>query len=294
MGTMENYICDLESQIQYLKKLLDDNGISYDYEAHLRTLQSDVGDIIFPELGPEHASLLYSYFKGRQDVYSLRSSKKGYYTQCNNFWKYGICPKRDGTKIKCQDCSSQDYKELKGRVILQHLQGIKEDCTDVVGLYPLFPDGSCWFLVFDFDNHDESAEPSKEWQQEVNALREICSVLGIDSLVERSRSGKGAHVWIFFSDPIQASKARKFGESLLRKGAESVSLKNFTYYDRMMPMQDFLPEGQLGNLIALPLQGRALRNGNSAFVDESWNTYKDQWKRLRETRRLSEKRLMIS
>lgn len=285
----DKYIFDLESQLQYFKKLLDENGIIYDYEAHLRALQSDVGDIIFPELGPEHASLLYSYFKGRQDVYSLRSSKKGYYTQCNNFWKYGICPKRDGTKIKCQDCSSQDYKELKGRVILQHLQGIKEDCTDVVGLYPLFPDGSCWFLVFDFDNHDESAEPSKEWQQEVNALREMCSVLGIDLLVERSRSGKGAHVWIFFSDPIQASKARKFGESLLRKGAESVSLKNFTYYDRMMPMQDFLPEGKLGNLIALPLQGRALRNGNSAFVDESWNTYKDQWKRLRETRRLSEK-----
>ena len=285
----DKYIFDLESQLQYFKKLLDENGISYDYEAHLRALQSDVGDIIFPELGPEHASLLYSYFKGRQDVYSLRSSKKGYYTQCNNFWKYGICPKRDGTKIKCQDCSSQDYKELKGRVILQHLQGIKEDCTDVVGLYPLFPDGSCWFLVFDFDNHDESAEPSKGWQQEVNALREMCSVLGIDSLVERSRSGKGAHVWIFFSDSIQASKARKFGESLLRKGAESVSLKNFTYYDRMMPMQDFLPEGKLGNLIALPLQGRALRNGNSAFVDESWNTYKDQWKRLRETRRLSEK-----
>ena len=289
MNQTDKYISYLEAEIQYLKKLLDDNGISYDYEAHLRALQSDVGDIIFPELGPEHASLLYSYFKGRQDVYSLRSSKKGYYTQCNNFWKYGICPKRDGTKIKCQDCSSQDYKELKGRVILQHLQGIKEDCTDVVGLYPLFPDGSCWFLVFDFDNHDENAEPSKEWQQEVNALREMCSVLGIDSLVERSRSGKGAHVWIFFSDPIQASKARKFGESLLRKGAESVSLKNFTYYDRMMPMQDFLPEGKLGNLIALPLQGRALRNGNSAFVDESWNTYKDQWKRLRETRRLSEK-----
>ena len=289
MNQTDKYISYLEAEIQYLKKLLDDNGISYDYEAHLRALQSDVGDIIFPELGPEHASLLYSYFKGRQDVYSLRSSKKGYYTQCNNFWKYGICPKRDGTKIKCQDCSSQDYKELKGRVILQHLQGIKENCTDVVGLYPLFPDGSCWFLVFDFDNHDENAEPSKEWQQEVNALREMCSVLGIDSLVERSRSGKGAHVWIFFSDPIQASKARKFGESLLRKGAESVSLKNFTYYDRMMPMQDFLPEGKLGNLIALPLQGRALRNGNSAFVDESWNTYKDQWKRLRETRRLSEK-----
>ena len=80
-------------------------------------------------------------------------------------------------------------------------------------------------------------------------------------------------------------------EALLRKGAESVSLKTFTYYDRMIPMQDSLPEGKLGNLIALPLQGRALKNGNSAFVDESWMTYKDQWKRLRETRKLSEKEI---
>ena len=289
MNQTDKYISYLEAEIQYLKKLLDDNGISYDYEAHLRALQSDVGDIIFPELGPEHANLLYSYFKGRHDVYALRSSKKGYYTQCNNFWRYDICPKREGAKTKCQDCPSKDYKELKGRVILQHLQGLKEDFTDVVGLYPLYPDGTCWFLVFDFDNHDESAEPSKGWQQEVNALRQMCIVLGVDALVERSRSGRGAHVWIFFSDPIQASKARKFGEALLRKGAESVSLKTFTYYDRMMPMQDSLPEGKLGNLIALPLQGRALQNGNSAFVDESWNTYKDQWKRLRETRKLSEK-----
>ena len=162
MDNRARTVSDLESEIQYLKKLLDDNGISYDYEAHLRALQSDVGDIVFPELGPEHASLLYSYFKGRPDVYALRASKKGYYTQCNNFWKYGICPKRNGVKIKCQDCSSKDYKELKGRVILQHLQGLKEDSTDVVGLYPLFPDGTCWFLVFDFDNHDEGEELSKD------------------------------------------------------------------------------------------------------------------------------------
>ena len=290
MSCKDKYISDLESEIQYLKKLLDDNGISYDYEAHLRALQSEVGDIVFPELGPEHASLLYSYFKGRRDVYAVRSNKgKGYYSKCNNAFSYGICPKKSGAKIKCQDCPSRDYTELRGKVILDHLQGNREDCGDVVGLYPLFPDSTCWFLVFDFDNHDEESEPSKDWQQEVNALRQMCMALGVDALVERSRSGRGAHVWIFFSDPIQASKARKFGEALLRKGAESVSLKNFTYYDRMMPMQDSLPGGKLGNLIALPLQGRALRNGNSAFVDESWNTYKDQWKRLRETRKLSEK-----
>ena len=92
----------------------------------------------------------------------------------------------------------------------------------------------------------------------------------------------------FFSEAIQAAKVRRFGEALLAKGAESVSLKSFRYYDRMMPMQDSLPEGKLGNLIALPLQGQALRKGNSAFVDEYWRPYKDQWSKLLHTRKLFE------
>ena len=100
----------------------------------------------------------------------------------------------------------------------------------MIGLYPLFPDGTCWFLVFDFDNHgDEDVEPSKEWQQEVDALRRICELNGIDALVERSRSGRGAHVWVFFKEAIQAAKVRRFGEALIMKGAESVSLKDFSF-----------------------------------------------------------------
>ena len=156
-----------------------------------------------------------------------------------------------------------------------------------ISLYPLFPDGTCWFLVFDFDNHDEEAKPSKDWQQEVDAMRQICKSTGIDALVERSRSGLGAHLWIFFSEAVSASKARKFGEALLAKGAESVNLKSFRYYDRMMPMQDILPDGKLGNLIALPLQGKALRQGNSVFVDENWIPYENQWGTLLNIRKLS-------
>ena len=289
MEANDNHIARLESEIQYLKGLLDENGIPYDYEAFVETARREEPvRIEFPVLTAEHAVQFYSYFRGRKDVYVKRGAKKGYHTQCNNFWKSGICPKERGEKVKCQECPAKDYKELKVSIILQHLKGAKEDCSDVIGLYPLFPDGTCWFLVFDFDNHDEEAAPSKGWEQEVDALRKICLSVGIDALVERSRSGRGAHVWIFFSEAIQAAKVRRFGEALLAKGSESVSLKSFRYYDRMMPMQDYLPEGKLGNLIALPLQGQALRKGNSAFVDEYWRTYKDQWSKLLDTRKLSE------
>ena len=286
---IEDHIARLESEIRYLKGLLDKNGIPYDYEAFVETAKRESPvEIDFPTLTAKHAIEFYSYFRGRKDVYVKRNAKKGYYTQCNNFWKAGICPKERDEKVKCQDCPAKDYKELKISVMLEHLKGTKEDCSDVIGLYPLFPDGTCWFLVFDFDNHDEDAAPSKDWEQEVDTLRKICFSMGIDALVERSRSGHGAHVWIFFSEAIQAAKVRKFGEALLAKGAESVSLKSFRYYDRMMPMQDCLPEGKLGNLIALPLQGQALRKGNSAFVDENWRQYKDQWSKLMHTRKLSE------
>ncbi len=289
MGTNDDHIVRLESEIRYLKGLLDENGIPYDYEAFVEAgKQEEPVEIDFPVLTAEHAIQFYSYFRGRKDVYVKRNAKKGYYTQCNNFWKAGICPKERGEKVKCQECPVKDYKELKIPIILEHLKGTKEDCSDVIGLYPLFPDGTCWFLVFDFDNHDEDATSTKDWEQEVDALRKICFSLGIDALVERSRSGHGAHVWIFFSEAIQAAKVRRFGEALLAKGAESVSLKSFRYYDRMMPMQDCLPEGKLGNLIALPLQGQALRMGNSAFVNEYWKPYKDQWSKLLHTRKMSE------
>ena len=114
----------------------------------------------------------------------------------------------------------------------------------------------------DFANDDDT------WSEEVEAMRKICVMNGIDPLVERSRSGRGAHVWIFFDKPIAASLVRKFGFALLDKGAEQVNLKSFKYYDRMLPAQDSLPDNSaLGNLIALPLQGKALQEGNSAFVD---------------------------
>ena len=146
----------------------------------------------------------------------------------------------------------------------------------------MFPDETCNLLASDFDNHDstnqtneiEGANIDDEWIDEVNAMREICEENLVDVLVERFHSGKGAHIWIFFEEPILASVAQRFGTSPLTKGAESVNLKNFKSYDRMLPAQDHMPEGWksggagLGNLIALPLQGQALKHVSSAFINK--------------------------
>lgn len=283
----------LEKENEHLKFLLDKAGIAYESIAHelVDLYEPNQGArIIHRGITSEDANKFFSMFWGRTDVYSKRTIKKStgevnYYTQCYNFWRNG-CPRMQGSKIKCQDCEKQAYKKLERKQIIAHLKGEAEDATDVIGVYPLLEDETCRFIVFDFDNHEKDAEKSDfantddVWKEEVDTLRKICVLNGIDPLVERSRSGKGAHLWIFFQKPIEATLARKFGNALLRKGAESVNLKSFSYYDRMLPMQDHLRNGGIGNLIALPLQGQSLKEGNSAFVDENWNAYPDQWKVL--------------
>ncbi len=227
------------------------------------------------------ANLYFAMFWGRTDVYAKRGRNGGYFPQCDNRWNDRLCPKQRGEKISCEDCENTQWTKLTAKKIIDHLIGYKEDGSDVLGLYPLLPDGTCRFIVFDFDNHEKGAEANdfanvdEEWHNEVDALRIICEKNGITPLVERSRSGKGAHVWIFFKKPISASLARNFGFLLLDRGQASISMKSFQYYDRMYPCQNVT--GSIGNLIALPLQGQALKNGNSAFVDKNWNAYPDQW-----------------
>lgn len=238
--------------------------------------------IVHPTFITEKMAIrFFSMFWGREDVYARRGKNGGYFPQCNNRWDVKLCPKQRGEKMLCDVCENKKWTKLDVKKIVAHLLGYKEDGSDVIGVYPLLPDGTCRFLVFDFDNHEKGAEATdfanvdSEWHKEVDALRKICEVNGIQPLVERSRSGKGAHVWIFFQKAIPASIARNFGFLLLDKGAASVNLKSFHYYDRMYPSQD--AASSIGNLIALPLQGQALKNGNSAFVDKNWNAYPNQW-----------------
>lgn len=312
VSLLQKRLNDLQLENQVLKNILDRSGISYGPELKRLRTPEEISDfdpdqgarIIHPDvITDEMAVMFYARFWGRQDVYARRNEKKatgeaGYFPQCNNFW-LEVCPKKHKQKINCKDCAYSSYKKLTKEDILAHLRGRSYNASDVIGVYPLMADGTCRFLVYDFDNHEKGAEKADfantddTWVDEVEAMREICALNGIDPLVERSRSGRGAHIWIFFDKPIPASLARKFGIALLEKGAEQVNLKSFKYYDRMLPAQDMLPEGGIGNLIALPLQGKALLEGNSAFVDSNWNAYPNQWEVLWSKPKLSREFLEI-
>lgn len=292
---LQKQLNNLQLENQVLKNILDKAGLSYQNElASIR--KKDTKEDFDPEQGkrivyPKEITdrmpkLFFSFFWGRTDVYAKRNVNKNgeaaYYPQCDNFWSDN-CHRKLNTHIDCKDCKYCSYTRLDLSTILTHLRGNSYVAKDVIGVYPLFSDGTCRFLVFDFDNHEKNAEKrdfantDDTWIEEVEAMRDICTLNGIEPLVERSRSGKGAHIWIFFDKPISAAVVRKFGLALLDKGAEQVNLKSFNYYDRMLPAQDSLENVAIGNLIALPLQGRALKDGNSAFVDGNWNAYPDQW-----------------
>ncbi len=219
----------------------------------------------------EKIQLFRSMFRGREDVfakrwYSLTKEKGGYSPVCGNEWKDGICPK---PKSSCSKCDHRLSVALSDEAIFQHLSGRDPYGRDVVGIFPILQDDTCHFLAIDFDDG--------QWQDHVTEIRLTCEDWELPCAVERSRSGEGAHVWFFFSAPIPCSTARRLGTSILTATMERSGKLNLDSYDRMFPNQDSLPKGGFGNLIALPLQGQARKNGNSSFVDRNYIPYKDQW-----------------
>jgi superfamily II DNA or RNA helicase/very-short-patch-repair endonuclease len=148
-----------------------------------------------------------------------------------------------------------------------------------MGVYPMLQDETCHFLAADFD--DES------WQVDAGAFLETCRRLCLSAALERSRSGNGGHVWLFFEEAISASLARKLGSHVLTETMERRPEVGFGSYDRLFPNQDTLPKGGFGNLIALPLQKQARQWSNTVFIDEQFKPYPDQWSFLAGLRRIS-------
>ena len=230
----------------------------------------------------EKLALFRSLFKGRSDVhaqgYKKRDGGIGYSPVCANRWKRRVCPRFTDRKAKCGECEKRQFKALDDKALIEHFQGRDPRFRDVIGIYPLDEDCNTSFLAIDLDKCD--------WKKATAALRQAASELGVAPCIERSRSGNGAHAWFFFSEPISGKLARDFGSLLLTKAAALTKEVSFESYDRMFPTQDTLSKGGFGNLIALPLQGAAMKNDNSLFIDESFTPYPDQWRFLSQVAKL--------
>jgi superfamily II DNA or RNA helicase/very-short-patch-repair endonuclease len=240
--------------------------------------QADVNHLSPPEV---KIALFRSLFRGRDDVYPRRfenrkTGKSGYSPVCANEWLRGICEK---PRIKCADCPHQRFLPVTDVVVRWHLSGLDDrGCDFVMGMYPMLLDETCFFLAADFDK--------KTWTEDARAILETCERLHLPAALERSRSGNGGHVWIFFEETVPASLARKLGAHILTETMEHRPDIGLDSYDRFFPNQDTMPQGGFGNLIALPLQKRPREAGNSVFLDEELNPHDDQWKFLSSIRRM--------
>lgn len=214
----------------------------------------------------EKVALFRRLFRGRTDVYPIRwesktTGKSGYTPACANEWRAGICEK---PRIKCGDCNKRQLIPLSDAVIYDHLAG-----EHTVGIYPLLEDDSCYFLAVDFDEAD--------WRNDASAFMQSCNELGVPAALEISRSGQGAHAWVFFASRISARDARRLGTAVISHTCARTRQLRLESYDRLFPNQDSMPKGGFGNLIVLPLQKLPRENGCSVFVNGDFRPYRDQW-----------------
>ncbi len=281
---IEQRIAEIEAELtnldQHRSQLLDElarlrrQSFQKDSSAqpHLPLQNASVNN---QSLQEEKIRLFCSLFKGREDVFPRRfenskTGKYGYAPVCHNEWKAGVCQK---PKIACQECNSRAFVPVTDEIIRNHLRGkdiqdrVGKDFT--IGVYPLLNDETCWFLAVDFDK--------STWADDAKAFLETCASYQVPAALERSRSGNGGHVWIFFETPVLAALARKLGTMLLTNTMSRRPGIGMDSYDRLFPSQDTLPRGGLGSLIALPLQKKPRERNNSVFVDHDINPYSDQW-----------------
>lgn len=278
----------LRKENKELRSLLCAHGIEYKPRPTnvIDSIYSPISLPVFKLSLDERVALFMSLFKGREDVFARRwfsksTGKAGYQPVCVNEWRRGVCDKKT---YKCAECPNRDFAPLTSQDVYRHLEGKDENCCDVVGLYAIMPDNNCSFLCTDFD--DKSCKHG--YKDDVLAFVGVCRDWQIPYAIERSRSGNGAHVWIFFEEPLPAFKARRLGNAILTEAMNRDGRMSFNSYDRFFPNQDRLPEGGFGNLIALPLQGQARKNLNSVFVDDDFLAYKDQWTFLYNIKKLRE------
>ena len=224
----------------------------------------------------DKVALFLRLFAARRSVYprfweNHKTGKKGYAPACDNEWKRGVCEK---PRVKCTDCPHQRFPRLDEQAVEAHLRG-----GHTIGTYAIREDDSCIFLAADFDGDG--------WRDDAQAFRDAAAQSGVFVAVERSRSGNGAHAWIFFAEPVPAVLARRLGTILVAKASANRPTLSLRAYDRSFPNQDTLPSGGFGNLIALPLAKGPRQSGNTVFLDAKGTPHPDQWGFLAAIRTMS-------
>ena len=276
--TVSDELKRLRAENARLRALLAQHGIAVD-EPENMSPQKPVLSL------EEKVSLFRSLFQGRENVFARRwfsnsTGKSGYQPVCSREWNPEFCDKK---KYKCAECPNREFQPLGYDDIYRHLEGKDPKGRDVVGVYAILSDNTCRFLCCDFD--DKNCEHG--YQKDVMAYVGVCRDWGILAYIERSRSGNGAHVWILFDEPVKARTARCLGNAILTEAMEREGRMSFKSYDRFFPNQDLMPAGGFGNLVALPLQGRARKEGNSVFVNDDFVPFTDQWEYLQDMKKIS-------
>ncbi len=268
--------CRLREENERLRRHLVEDGIDL-HRPPGPTVASEAGKVVRPKLGTlEKVALFRSLFRGREDVYAVRwqspDGRSGYSPKTERDWKayYAANPEN----WKRVDKETRRLLPLTNQVIREHLTG-----EQTIGIYPLLHDETCWFLAVDLDR--------ETWHEDASAVLVTCRDLGVPAVIERSRSGNGGHVWIFFDRPISAVTARKLGSLVLTRTMERRHQIGLDSYDRFFPNQDTMPKGGFGNLIALPLQKIPRESGNSVFLNDAGEPHEDQWDFLQSIRRMS-------
>lgn len=227
---------------------------------------------------PPHQSiqLFKSVFKGREDVFALRweSGRKSGYMPAYSYDPYLYRAHKMGGGT-FQNFPDKKYLPLHDSEIAKHLRG-----EQLIGIYPLLPDNTSWFIAADFDDDN--------WLKECITFIKTCSDNQLPAYLERSRSGSGGHVWVFFEQPYPAVRSRKIFLSLLQQSGVVSVFDKSSSFDRLFPNQDYLSGKGLGNLIALPLYKKTLEVGNSCFLNpETLQPYPDQFEFLNTINRVS-------
>lgn len=284
--TIRNRLSQIEEERQKLvanlEKLQRDSPSSISDTSNINGLLDPLttkNELFFSQA--ERIKLFHSFFRGRDDVFAKfwvskkNPKRKGFSPVCKNEWVEGKCEK---PLKKCSECVNKEYVPLSGGIFTEHLAG-----KQIIGIYPMLSDETCYFLAADFDGEG--------WKDNIAAFKRTCLKFDVPAVIERSKSGNGAHVWIFFREAVPARIARQMGSFLITETMGSRYQMSMESYDRLFPNQDNLPKGGLGNLIALPFQKSAALHGNTLFIDESGKCYDDQWDYLSKADRMSRNKI---